>query len=62
LYNEELHNLYALTNIIIMVRSRRIWWTEHISSISWEEKCIQNFDMETRRTNKRPKCRWEDNS
>jgi hypothetical protein len=24
LYNEELHNLYALTNIIIMVRSRRI--------------------------------------
>jgi hypothetical protein len=24
LHNEELHNLYSLTNIIIMVRSRKI--------------------------------------
>jgi hypothetical protein len=26
LYNEELHNLYSLPNIILMIKSRRVRW------------------------------------
>jgi hypothetical protein len=29
LHNEELHNLYASQNIIRMIKSRRMRWTEH---------------------------------
>jgi hypothetical protein len=29
LHNEELHNLYATTNIVRVIKSRRIRWTGH---------------------------------
>jgi hypothetical protein len=34
LHNEELHNLYASPNIISVMKSRRIRWTEHVAL--WE--------------------------
>jgi hypothetical protein len=30
LHNEELHNLYASPNIIMMMKSRRIRWAGHV--------------------------------
>jgi hypothetical protein len=30
LHNEELHNLYSSPNIIRMIKSRRMRWTEHL--------------------------------
>jgi hypothetical protein len=31
LHNEELHNLYPSPNIIRMIKSRRMRWTEHVA-------------------------------
>jgi hypothetical protein len=31
LHNEELHNLYSLPNLIIMMKSRRITWSWHVA-------------------------------
>jgi hypothetical protein len=31
MHNEELHNLYSSTNIIRMIKSRRMRWTEHLA-------------------------------
>jgi hypothetical protein len=31
LYNEELHNLYASSNIILVIKSRRMRWSEHVA-------------------------------
>jgi hypothetical protein len=31
LHNEELHNLYALANIIIVIKSRRMRWAGHVA-------------------------------
>jgi hypothetical protein len=33
LHNEELHNLYALQNIIRVIKSRRMRWAEHIAQM-----------------------------
>jgi len=30
LHDEELHNLYASPNIIRVIKSRRMWWAEHV--------------------------------
>jgi hypothetical protein len=31
LHNEELHNLYSSSNIIIMINSRRMRWAGHVT-------------------------------
>jgi hypothetical protein len=31
LHNEECHNLYFLTNMARMIKSRRLKWAEHVS-------------------------------
>jgi hypothetical protein len=31
LHNEELHNLYSSPNIIRMIKSRRVRWTENVA-------------------------------
>jgi hypothetical protein len=33
LHNEELHNLYFSSNIIRMIKSRRMRWTGHVAQI-----------------------------
>jgi hypothetical protein len=34
LHNEELHNLYSSSNIIRMIKSRRMRWARHIVHIT----------------------------
>jgi hypothetical protein len=31
LHNEELHSLYSLQNIVRVIKSRRMRWTEHVA-------------------------------
>jgi hypothetical protein len=31
LHNEELYNLYTFTNIIIIIKSRKMTWSEHVA-------------------------------
>jgi hypothetical protein len=33
LHNDELHNLYSSPNIIRVIKSRRMKWTEHVAYI-----------------------------
>jgi hypothetical protein len=33
LHNEEFHNLHAFSNIIRMIKSRRMRWTRHVACI-----------------------------
>jgi hypothetical protein len=42
LHNVELHNLYASSNIIGVIKSRKVRWKGH-SMHGIDEKCIQNF-------------------
>jgi hypothetical protein len=39
LHNEELHNLYASPNIIMVTKSKRIRWAGHVARMR-EIKCI----------------------
>jgi hypothetical protein len=44
LHNEEINDLYSSTNIIRMIKSRRMRWAGHVSG---EERCIQGFGGKT---------------
>jgi hypothetical protein len=39
LHNEELHNLYFSSNIIRMIKLRRMRWVGHVARMG-EEECI----------------------
>jgi hypothetical protein len=41
LHNEKLHNLYALPNIIRVMKSRKIRWAEYVVA---KRRETQNFD------------------
>jgi hypothetical protein len=47
LYIKEHHNLYALPNIISMIKSKRLIWVEHVACSGRCEKFIQNFSQKT---------------
>jgi hypothetical protein len=47
LHNEELHNLYASSNTIRVVKSRREKWERHVTGIEEMRKCIQKFGLKT---------------
>jgi hypothetical protein len=40
LHNEELHNLYASTNIVRVIKSRRIKWAWHVSRMGEMKKYL----------------------
>jgi hypothetical protein len=42
LHNKKLHNLYSPSNIIRMVKSKRMRWTWRVARIG-EEECIQDI-------------------
>jgi len=42
----DLHNLYALPDIISEIKSRRMRWAGHVGHVG-DEKCIQNFGWNT---------------
>jgi hypothetical protein len=43
LHNEELHNLYTSTNVIKVIKPRRMRWSGACSMHGTDEKFIQNF-------------------
>jgi hypothetical protein len=56
LHNEKLHNLYSSSNIIRMIKSRRMRWEEYIA-------CTERFLVgkpKGKRPLARPMHRWED--
>jgi hypothetical protein len=40
LHNDEFHELYSSPNIIKIIKSRRIRWTEHVARMGEKRKCI----------------------
>ena len=47
LHNEQLNDLYSTTNIIQMIKSRRMSWVVHVALMGGEERRIQGFGGET---------------
>ena len=62
LHNEELSDLYCSSNIVRVIKSRRIRWAVHVARMG-EERCIQGFvgKPERKRPLGRPRRRWEYN-
>jgi len=63
LHNEELNDLYSLPNIVRVVKSRRMWWTEHVTRMG-EDRGVHRVLVgkpEGKRPLGRPRRRWEDN-
>jgi hypothetical protein len=46
LHNEELQNLYASTNVISVIKSRRMGWAGHVAHTG-DETFTQNFGRKT---------------
>jgi hypothetical protein len=63
LHNDELHSLYSSSNIVRMIKSRRMWWAGHVARI-WEGRGVYRVSVgrpEGKRPLGRPRRRWEDN-
>jgi hypothetical protein len=63
LHNEELHDLCASTNVIRVMKSRRVIWAGHVARIV---EMINAYNIllgkpEAKTTLERPRRRWEDN-
>jgi hypothetical protein len=63
LYNEELHNLNSLPNIIRMIKSRRMRWAGHVAHMGEKRNACRILvgKPEGRRPLRRPRFRWVDN-
>ena len=63
LYNEEFNDLYSSTNIVRVIKSRRMRWVEHVARMG-ERRVVYKFAVgkpEEKRPLGRPRRRWEDN-
>ena len=63
LHNEELNDLYSLTNIVRMIKSRRMRWAGHVARMG-EMKAVYRGLVgkpEGKKQLGRPKHRWVDN-
>jgi hypothetical protein len=64
LHNEELHNLYSSPSIIIMIKSRRMRWAEHVARMGGGKRNayrILEGKPEGKRPLERPRRRYLDN-
>jgi len=63
LHNEELHNLYATTNIIRVIKSWRIRWLGHIARMGGKINAYKILvgKPEGTRLLEKPMSRWENN-
>jgi hypothetical protein len=62
-HNEWLNDLYSSTNIVRVIKSRRMRWTEFVVRIG-ERRCVHRVLVgkpEFKRPLGRPRRRWEDN-
>jgi hypothetical protein len=62
LHNEDLYNVFASPNIILVIKSRRMKWKEHVTHM---EEIINSYKIlvgksERKRPLGRPRRRWED--
>jgi hypothetical protein len=63
LHNEELNDMYSLTNIVRVVKSRRMRWAGHVARVG-EDRGVHRVLVgkpEGKRPLGRPRRRWEDN-
>jgi hypothetical protein len=63
LHNDELHSLYSSTNIVRVIKSRRMRWAGHVARM-WDGRGVYKVLVgrpEGKRPQGRPRCRWEDN-
>jgi hypothetical protein len=60
LHDEELHNLYSLSSIIKMMKSRRMRWAKHMARIGENRNAYEIFvgKPEGKRPLGRPRCGW----
>jgi hypothetical protein len=49
LHNDELHNVHSSLKVVRVIKSRRMRWVGHVARMGKGEKCLQAFDLETRR-------------
>jgi len=63
LHNEELNDLYSSSNIVRVIKSRRMRWAGHVARMGEERGVYMVFvgEREGRRPLGRPRCRWVDN-
>jgi hypothetical protein len=47
LHNDELHNLYSLPNMLMVIKSMRIKWAGHVARMGGE-RCLQGFGWDVR--------------
>jgi hypothetical protein len=63
LHNDELHSLYSSTNIVKVIKSRRMRWAGHVERIE-EGRSVYNILVgrpEGKRPLGRPRFMWENN-
>jgi hypothetical protein len=63
LHNDELHNLYSSSNIVRVIKLRRIRWVGHVARMG-EERGVYRVLIgrsERKRPLGRPRHRWENN-
>jgi hypothetical protein len=63
LHSEELNDLYSLTNLVRVIKWRRMRWVGHMARM-WEGRGVYRVlvgKSEGKRPLGRPRCRWEDN-
>jgi hypothetical protein len=60
---EELNDLYSSTNIVRVIKSRRMRWAGHVARMGVGSSVYRIFmrKPEGKRPLGRPMCRWEDN-
>jgi hypothetical protein len=63
LHSEELHNLYASSNIVMLIKSRRMRWLGHVAHMKHMRNAYRILIGKTERKRPlgRPRRRWEDN-
>ena len=63
LHNEELNDLYSSPNIVRVIKSRRIWWAEHVARMGKKRFVYRVLvgKPEGKRPLGRPRRRWVDN-
>jgi hypothetical protein len=63
LHNEELRDLYSLTNTIIMIRSISMGWKGHVASMEEKRNSYRAVEgkPEGKRQIGRPRTTWKDN-